>query len=88
MTHYITGQFSTDAATGRRRANLVAVCGHVREHALDLSDVQSLIDCEACRDWIRKNEEDAHRLKLVENAWKGPDASKGFWDEKMKRWDI
>jgi hypothetical protein len=67
---------------------LVAVCGHRYEHQLSFSDVASLIDCETCRAWIRVHEKDAHRMKLIENAWKGPAATEPFWNDSTKCWDI
>lgn len=84
--HYVENQFSIIA--GRRVENTKAVCGHIKEHYLDLSDAASLIDCKACQNWIIKHEKDAHKLKLIRNAWKGSAASKPFWNEKDKRWDI
>lgn len=83
--HYVESRFYVDPRTKRRRENRKAVCGRVD---FDLSDVQSLIKCDDCRSWIRKHESDKHRLKLVENAWKGKAAKKAFWNQRDGRWDV
>ena len=86
MPHFVSGRFTT-IPTGARLRELVAVCGHRYEHQFSFSDVASLADCESCRKWIRTNEKDAHRLKLIENAWKD-DPAVPFWHKKDGRWDI